>query len=110
MAGGIDAERTPDVSSILDDPPVAKVLRELHELSDHQARTSMRLLYDRRRLRGWLTGFPMDWGKPALRRFLSDKLVALDPDKCRLCYMLCRVTDAKRVVEVGTSLGSRPST
>ena len=36
---------------------------------------------------------------------MRDKLVALDPDKCRLCYMLCRATGARRVVEVGTSFG-----
>lgn len=37
--------------------------------------------------------------------FFRDKLVALDPDKCRLLYLLCRSLGARRVVEVGTSFG-----
>lgn len=47
----------------------------------------------------------MDWDKGGRRKFMSDQLVALDPDKARLCYLLCRSTGAKRVVEVGTSFG-----
>src|SRR5262249_6513341 len=38
-------------------------------------------------------------------QFVSDKLVALDRDKAELCYQLCRVLRAKRVVEIGTSFG-----
>jgi predicted O-methyltransferase YrrM len=37
--------------------------------------------------------------------FVRDKLVALDPEKCDLCYMLCRAIQARRVVEFGTSFG-----
>jgi predicted O-methyltransferase YrrM len=37
--------------------------------------------------------------------FVRDKLVALDPEKCDLCYMLCRAIGARRVVEFGTSFG-----
>src|SRR5713226_9244041 len=37
--------------------------------------------------------------------FLSDKLVALDPDKAELCYQLCRASNARRIVEIGTSYG-----
>ena len=47
----------------------------------------------------------MDWDKGGRCKFMSDKLVALDPDKARLCYLLCRATAAKRIVEVGTSFG-----
>jgi len=47
----------------------------------------------------------MDWDRAGPRKFLSDKLVALDPDKARLCYLLCRGKGASRVVEVGTSFG-----
>jgi predicted O-methyltransferase YrrM len=36
---------------------------------------------------------------------LADKLVALDPDKAALCYLLCRSLGARRVVEAGTSFG-----
>ena len=39
------------------------------------------------------------------RAFLSDKLVALDPDKAEFCYQLCRANDARRIVEIGTSFG-----
>ena len=37
--------------------------------------------------------------------FVRDKFVALDPEKCDLCYMLCRSLKARRVVEFGTSFG-----
>jgi predicted O-methyltransferase YrrM len=36
---------------------------------------------------------------------VRDKFVALDPEKCDLCYMLCRSLKARRVVEFGTSFG-----
>lgn len=38
-------------------------------------------------------------------RFLSDKLVALEPAKAEFCHLLCRSLGARRVVEVGTSFG-----
>lgn len=37
--------------------------------------------------------------------FMRDKLVALDRDKCHFCYLLCRATGARRVVEFATSFG-----
>jgi predicted O-methyltransferase YrrM len=37
--------------------------------------------------------------------FVHDKLVALDPEKCDLCYLLCRSIAARRIVEFGTSFG-----
>ena len=92
------------MNSLLDEPHVASLLAELHALSDRQARSSMRPLSIRRRLRGWL-GLAMNWESPAIRRRLVDQLVALDPDKARLCYLLCRATGARTVVEVGTSFG-----
>ena len=39
------------------------------------------------------------------RAFWRDKLVALDEDKARFCYLLCRALKATRVVEAGTSFG-----
>lgn len=57
-----------------------------------------------RRLRGWL-GRPLDWDDPGIGRFLSDKLVALEREKCRFCYLLCRAMNARRLLEVGTSFG-----
>ena len=38
-------------------------------------------------------------------RFMADKLVALEPAKAELCYLLCRALRASRVVEIGTSFG-----
>jgi predicted O-methyltransferase YrrM len=89
----------------LDTPDVAKLLRELHSLSDRQARFSLPLQYIRRRVLTWLLRRPMDWDKAGPRQFMDDKLVALDRDKARLCYLLCRAAGATRVVEVGTSFG-----
>ncbi|MWA05430.1 hypothetical protein F8568_034720 [Actinomadura sp. LD22] len=39
------------------------------------------------------------------KAWLADKLVALDPHKAELCYLLCRSLGARRVVEAGTSFG-----
>lgn len=38
-------------------------------------------------------------------RFMADKLVALEPPKAEFCHMMCRALQARRVVEIGTSLG-----
>lgn len=93
------------MSSLLDRPHTAALLNELHSLSDRQARLSLPLQYLRRRLRTWVMRKPMDWDKAGLRQFMDDKLVALDRDKARLCYLLCRASAAAKVVEVGTSFG-----
>jgi predicted O-methyltransferase YrrM len=37
--------------------------------------------------------------------FRRDKLVALDRDKAEFCYLLCRSSNARRIVEAGTSYG-----
>ncbi|NDK91833.1 hypothetical protein GYA93_19985 [Gordonia desulfuricans] len=39
------------------------------------------------------------------KRWLADKMVALDPQKAALCHLLCRSIGARRVVEAGTSYG-----
>ena len=93
------------MTNLLETPRVAAELARLHALSDRQSRGPLRLLYLRRALRRILTRRPPDWSAPAARAVLADKLVALDPWKCRLCYMLCRSTGATRIVEVGTSFG-----
>ncbi|EGI53964.1 hypothetical protein SUS17_3216 [Sphingomonas sp. S17] len=72
--------------------PAGAVAARLHELSERQERSPVGLRSP-------------DWSDPALRRFLGDKLVALERDKCRLCYLLCRSSRATRIVEVGTSFG-----
>ncbi|MDP3854768.1 O-methyltransferase [Phenylobacterium sp.] len=38
-------------------------------------------------------------------RFMADKMVALEPEKAELCWLLCRSLRARRVVEIGTSFG-----
>ena len=91
--------------SLLETPRVATLLGELHSLSDRQERFALPLQYIRRRFRTWVLGKPMDWDKAGSRQFMHDKLVALDRDKARLCYLLCRASGATRVVEVGTSFG-----
>ena len=44
-------------------------------------------------------------GEDEVKAFRSDKLVALDRNKAELCYQLCRATNARRIVEIGTSYG-----
>ena len=54
------------------------------------------------RLRG---GGPECSGTVSGKRFLSDKLVAFEPEKAAHCYLLCRSLNVRRVVEAGTSFG-----
>jgi predicted O-methyltransferase YrrM len=84
--------------SIIEDPSLARLLAELHARSDAQA-AELRAYMQQR-----------DGGGPEptaeeVKRFVSDKLVALDRDKARFCYQLCRATDARRIIEIGTSYG-----
>ncbi len=39
------------------------------------------------------------------RTFWRDEFVALDADKARFCYLLCRSINARSIVEAGTSFG-----
>lgn len=93
------------MTSLLDTPRIAALLGELHAQSDRQARFALPWQYVRRRFRTWLLRQPMDWDKGGAKHFMHDKLVALDRDKARLCYLLCRASGATKVVEVGTSFG-----
>lgn len=79
------------------------MLAELHALSDRQSHL-VKALSVARRVRARL-GVPLDLERPAVRRLLGDKLVALDRDKAHLCYLLCRAGNARTAVEVGTSFG-----
>jgi predicted O-methyltransferase YrrM len=74
--------------SVLADPELERLLAGLHAKSDEQA-AAMRNIDASR----------------TDRAFLSDKLVALDRDKAEFCYQLCRATNARRIVEIGTSWG-----
>src|SRR6185436_17769921 len=62
----------------------------------------MRRYYDAKKLKPKRTTDP---DSPDDMAFVRDKFVALDPEKCDLCYMLCRSIQARRVVEFGTSFG-----
>jgi predicted O-methyltransferase YrrM len=74
-----------------------RFLVELHARSDAQA-TALEAF----QRQGIQTAQP---GEDEIRRFRSDKFVALDRDKAEFCYQLCRATGARRIVEVGTSFG-----
>jgi predicted O-methyltransferase YrrM len=77
------------------------VLARLAEQADRQE-AEMAAYYAAKRQSGRPTTDPRS---TADMDFVRDKLVALDPEKCALCYLLCRSIDARRVVEFGTSFG-----
>jgi predicted O-methyltransferase YrrM len=75
--------------SVLHDPELERLLATLHARSLEQPAA-------------------MDNPSPTadeLKTFRRDKLVALDRDKAELCYQLCRASNARRIVEAGTSYG-----
>ena len=78
------------------DPELERLLAALHARSDAQAALLRR--HEAARAEGALT-------EDEIREFRRDKLVALDRDKAEFCYQLCRATDARRIVEIGTSFG-----
>lgn len=84
--------------SVIRDPELESLLAGLHARSDEQA-AAMRS-FDARRT----NQVPPPAPKEA-RAFLSDKLVALDSEKAEFCYQLCRASNARRIVEIGTSYG-----
>jgi len=84
--------------SVIREPELARLLSALHARSDAQAEELQ--AFEAQRVKGG----PQS-GEQAIKDFRSDKLVALDRDKAEFCYQLCRASDARRVVEVGTSHG-----
>ncbi len=87
------------------DPRAAAVVDRLHAHSQRQLRRSAVLMIARM-LRARARGGGQDATQtPDGKLWLADKLVALDPAKARLCYLLCRSVGARRVVEAGTSFG-----
>jgi predicted O-methyltransferase YrrM len=81
--------------SVIRDPELERLLDSLHARSDAQVAALRR--YETERTQQTPIG--------EVKAFLSDKLVALDRDKADFCYQLCRATDARRIVEIGTSFG-----
>jgi len=89
------------VNSLDDDPKLKALLSRLHAASDAQtAALRSYIAQDRGRS---VSGSPADLEKG--RDFWRDKLVALEPDKARFCYTLCRALGARNIVEAGTSFG-----
>jgi predicted O-methyltransferase YrrM len=80
-------------------------VRGLHERSRRQSRAAVAPIL-LRSLTNLLRRNTEDLTQSAdAKRWLADKLVALDPHKAELCYMLCRSIGARRIVEAGTSFG-----
>jgi predicted O-methyltransferase YrrM len=84
--------------SVIQDPFLARLLADLHARSDAQIEAFR--VFEQEKARQ--AHPPTD---VEIKRFRSDKLVALDRDKAEFCYQLCRATGARRIVEVGTSYG-----
>jgi predicted O-methyltransferase YrrM len=82
--------------SVIQDQELERLLSALHLRSDEQI-TLLRSHDSERAKKAPTEG--------EIRDFRRDKLVALDRDKAEFCYQLCRATDARRVVEIGTSFG-----
>jgi predicted O-methyltransferase YrrM len=83
---------------VLHDPELESLLTTLHARSDEQVE-AMRSYFVRQIKEAHLLA------DEEIKTFRSDKLVALDRDKAEFCYQLCRASDARRIVEAGTSYG-----
>jgi predicted O-methyltransferase YrrM len=84
--------------SVLGDPQLERLVAALHAKSDEQ----VPLISD---FFGQRSGDARLATDGEVKKFRSDKLVALDRDKAEFCYQLCRASNAHRVVEAGTSHG-----
>jgi len=89
------------MKTVLCDARADAVLARLDEEARKQS-VDMRRYYDAKRQEVKRTTDP---DSPEDMAFVRDKFVALDAEKCDLCYMLCRSIKARRVVEFGTSFG-----
>jgi predicted O-methyltransferase YrrM len=87
--------------SLLRDAALEQLLETLHERSTEQIAAIERYAAEE------LAAGSLSAEQKAVRRkaFRRDKLVALDRDKAEFCYQVCRATDARRIVEIGTSYG-----
>jgi len=87
------------MASVLKDPKLERLLARLHRQSQGQLKAMEKYFAD-------LPRKTKPAARPAaVKKFLSDKLVALEPDKAEFCYQLCRALKARRIVEAGTSYG-----
>lgn len=90
------------MASPLNDPKLEALLNRLHAQSDAEV-GEIDAYFARRERDGSLDN--ENFCDDDMRRFLSNKMVALDRDKAEFCYQLCRSLRATRVVEAGTSFG-----
>ena len=84
--------------SVIQDPELERLLASLHARSDEQIAA----------LKGFAARQASGERPPSdeeIKAFRRDKFVALDRDKAEFCYQLCRATDSRRIVEIGTSYG-----
>lgn len=86
--------------AVLQDPRLESLLAALHAKSDAQ----LEAMRAHREEPGDPPLSP-DERAALVKAYVSDKLVALDRDKAEFCYQLCRATQARRIVEIGTSYG-----
>lgn len=87
--------------SVLHDPKLEGLLAELHARNDAQLEALKS--YDSERTSRAKPPAAVEAAR--LKAFRSDKLVALDRDKAEFCYQLCRASNARKIVEIGTSYG-----
>jgi predicted O-methyltransferase YrrM len=83
--------------SVVQDPELERLLSALHAKSDEQVTTDS---FHAQRSKESTPPTEAE-----IKQFRSDKFVALDRDKAEFCYQLCRASDARRIVEAGTSYG-----
>lgn len=88
-------------NSLRDDHRLRGLLDRLHATSEAQEPEMVAWL----RQDGWRSMAGTEAEVEAGRAFWRDKYVALDRDKAELCYLLCRLRGARRIVEAGTSFG-----
>lgn len=87
--------------SVLHNPELERMLARLHARSDEQREA----MSDHLATRDRQGAAPLADDATRIKQFRSDKLVALDRDKAEFCYQLCRASNARRIVEIGTSYG-----
>jgi predicted O-methyltransferase YrrM len=87
------------MASVGNDPKLEKLLARLHRQSQGQLKATEKFFAELHRKTAPAAR------AAAVKKYLSDKLVALEPDKADFCYQLCRALNARRIVEAGTSYG-----
>lgn len=89
------------MASVLEDAKLEALVAALHARSEAQGE-AIGAYFQRRGEAGELSWDGLD---AESHRFMADKMVALDRPKAEFCHLLCRAIGARRIVEVGTSLG-----